>query len=160
MEHMWAPWRMRYVESAKDSRFDGCFLCDKPKEDKDVDNYILYRGAQSFIIMNSFPYNPGHLMVSPYRHTGKLEELTDEERNELFAVVKKGVMLLKKVLNPDGLNIGINIGRVAGAGILDHIHVHIVPRWNGDTNFMPVMADVRVVSEALADSYSKLKKQL
>ena len=160
MEYIWAPWRMRYIESAKDSKSQSCFLCDKPKESKDVENYLLYRSTQSFIIMNSFPYNPGHLMVAPYRHTGKLEDLTDDERNELFAVVRKGILLLKKVLNPDGLNIGINVGKVAGAGLEDHVHVHIVPRWNGDTNFMPVMADVRVVSEALADSYNKLKKQL
>jgi len=160
MEYIWAPWRMTYIDSAKDGNPKGCILCDKPKEDKDVDNYILYRSTGSFIIMNSFPYNPGHLMVAPYRHVGRLEDLTDEERNEVFAVVSKGVTLLKKVLKPDGLNIGINLGRVAGAGIEDHMHVHIVPRWNGDTNFMPVMADVRVVSEALADSYRKLKQQI
>jgi ATP adenylyltransferase len=160
MEHLWAPWRMPYIDSSKDNKEETCIFCDKPKEDRDVENLILYRSALSFIIMNKYPYNPGHLMVAPYHHTGRLEDLTDEERNELFAIVSWGVMLLKKVLNPDGLNIGINLGRVAGAGIEDHLHVHIVPRWNGDTNFMPVMADVRVVPQALADSYKRLKEQL
>jgi ATP adenylyltransferase len=160
MEHIWAPWRMPYIDSSKDDKEETCIFCDKPKEDRDAENLILYRSQLSFIIMNKYPYNPGHLMVAPYHHTGRLEDLTDDERNELFAIVSRGVMLLKKVLNPDGLNIGINLGRVAGAGIEDHLHVHIVPRWNGDTNFMPVMADVRVVPQALADSYKRLKEQL
>jgi ATP adenylyltransferase len=160
MQYIWAPWRMRYIQSAGDNKTKSCFLCDKPEEDRDADNYLLYRSGKCFIIMNSFPYNPGHLMVAPYRHVGQLEDLSEEERNELFAVVNKGVMLLKEVSNPDGFNIGINLGKVAGAGLEDHIHVHIVPRWNGDTNFMPVLADVRVIPEALADSYKKLKEKL
>ena len=154
MEQIWAPWRIEYIQMEKP---EGCILCDKPKQKDDVANYILYRGSKNFVIMNSYPYNPGHLMVAPYRHVANLEELTDEERHEHFSMVSRGVELLKEIFNPTGFNIGMNIGRVSGAGIDDHIHTHIVPRWQGDTNFMPVIADVRVVPEALAETYDKLK---
>ena len=154
MEQIWAPWRIEYIQMEKP---EGCILCDKPKQKDDVANYILYRGSKNFVIMNSYPYNPGHLMVAPYRHVANLEELTDEERHEHFSMVSRGVELLKETFNPTGFNIGMNIGRVSGAGIDDHIHTHIVPRWQGDTNFMPVIADVRVVPEALAETYDKLK---
>lgn len=154
MQQLWAPWRIKYIQMEKTQ---GCFLCEKPKENDDAKNYILYRGKQSFVLMNSFPYNAGHLMVAPYRHLANLEDLTDEERNELFASVSRSVVVLKQVFKPEAFNIGINIGKVAGAGVADHIHVHIVPRWNGDTNFMPVMADVKVINEALAETYAKLK---
>jgi len=139
---------------------EGCILCDKPKENNDTLNYILYRGEKNFIIMNSYPYNPGHLMIAPYRHIANLEELTDEERNEHFKIVSRSVKLLKQVFNPAGFNIGINVGRVAGAGIEDHFHTHIVPRWQGDTNFMPVISDIRVVPEALVETYEKLRGKL
>ena len=138
---------------------EGCILCDKPEQNNDALNYILYRGEKNFIIMNSYPYNPGHLMVAPYRHIANLEELAGEERNEHFEIVGRGIKLLKQVLNPDGFNVGINIGRVAGAGIDDHIHTHIVPRWRGDANFMPVIADIKVIPEALASTYKKLKEK-
>jgi len=138
---------------------EGCILCDKPKQKDDVANYILYRGDKNFVIMNSYPYNPGHLMIAPYRHVANLEELTDEERHEHFDIVSRSVRLLKEIFNPTGFNIGMNIGRVAGAGIDDHVHTHIVPRWQGDTNFMPVIADVRVMPEALAETYDKLKEK-
>jgi len=153
MERLWAPWRIRYVQMGKP---EGCILCDKPKENKDTENYILYRGKENFIMLNAFPYNPGHLMVSPYRHIAALEDLTDDERNEHFAMVSRSVAVLRQVFHPDGFNIGINLGRVAGAGIDGHCHTHIVPRWNGDTNFMPVLANTKVVNEALADTYRKL----
>ena len=154
MKEIWAPWRIEYIQMEKP---EGCILCDKPKQKDDVANYILYRGSKNFVIMNSYPYNPGHLMVAPYRHVANLEELTDEERHEHFSMVSRGVELLKEIFNPTGFNNGMNIGRVSGAGIDDHIHTHIVPRWQGDTNFMPVIADVRVVPEALAETYDKLK---
>jgi len=154
MEQMWAPWRIGYIQMEKP---EGCILCDKPKQKDDVANYILYRGDKNFIIMNSYPYNPGHLMVAPYRHVASLEELTDEERHEHYGIVSRSVELLKEVFNPAGFNIGMNISRIAGAGIDDHIHTHIVPRWQGDTNFMPVIADVRVMPEALAETYDKLQ---
>lgn len=156
MEQIWAPWRIRYIETAK-AEVEGCFLCEKPKENKDEKNYILYRGQKNFVILNSYPYNPGHLMVAPYRHVGSPEELTKEERNEHFGMISRGVEVLKRVFNPSGFNIGMNLGRAAGAGVADHIHTHIVPRWVGDSNFMPVVADVRVLPEALAETYDKLK---
>ncbi len=154
MERIWAPWRIEYILMEKP---EGCILCEKPEEDKDEQNYILYRGDKNFIILNSYPYNPGHLMVAPYRHTGNLEELTEEERNEHFETVSRAIRALREAFNPGGFNIGANIGKVAGAGIDDHFHSHIVPRWQGDTNYMPVLADVRVLPEALAETYQKLK---
>ena len=154
MKRIWAPWRIEYIQMEKP---EGCILCDKPKQTDDVANYILYRGGKNFVIMNSYPYNPGHLMVAPYRHVANLEKLNDEERHEHFNMVSQSVRLLKEIFNPTGFNIGMNIGRVAGAGIDDHIHTHIVPRWQGDTNFMPVIADVRVMPEALAETHEKLK---
>lgn len=153
MNHIWAPWRIEYIMMDKPQ---GCILCDKPLEEKDEENYILFRGEKNFIIMNSYPYNPGHLLVAPYRHTGQVDELDDEERNEHFALVSRCVAVLREVFNPNGFNIGANLGKVAGAGIADHFHSHIVPRWQGDTNFMPVMGDVRVIPQALADTYKNL----
>jgi ATP adenylyltransferase len=118
---------------------------------------MLYRGNKNFIIMNSYPYNPGHLMIAPYGHIAGLEELSDAERREHFDIVSRSIKVLRQVFNPAGFNIGINMGKVAGAGIEDHFHTHIVPRWQGDTNFMPVLSDAKVISEALADTYDKLK---
>ena len=157
MEHLWAPWRIEYIQKAPDS---GCILCQKPQESNDEANFILYRGQHNFIILNAFPYNPGHLMVAPYRHIGNLQDLRDEEAKELFNIIKKGLELLKEAMEPMGFNIGLNLGRVAGAGIAEHIHTHIVPRWQGDTNFMPVLSDTKVLSEALISTYLKLKAKL
>ena len=154
MKHIWAPWRIEYIQMEKPR---GCILCEKPGENNDVPNYILYRGEKNFVILNSYPYNPGHLLVAPYRHVGNMEELADEELHEHFEIVRRGVKLLKQVFNPGGFNLGINIGAIAGAGIVDHFHTHIVPRWSGDTNFMPVVAEARVLPEALAETYEKLK---
>jgi ATP adenylyltransferase len=154
MKYMWGPWRIQYIRGEKPA---GCILCTKPAEDKDKENYILYRGKKNFIMMNRFPYNPGHLLVAPYRHTGNLEELTTAERNEHFELVSRSIQVLKEVTNPGGFNIGANLGRVAGAGIEDHFHSHIVPRWNGDTNFISVLADMRVVPQALAETYDALR---
>jgi len=154
MKQIWAPWRIKYVRMEKP---EGCILCEKPGQDNDTLNYILYRGDRNFVIMNCYPYNPGHLMVAPYRHIASLEELAEEELHEHFEIVSRGIKLLRQVFKPDGFNIGMNIGKVAGAGIGEHIHTHIVPRWQGDTNFMPVMTDVRVVPEALAETYQELK---
>lgn len=157
MEHIWAPWRMAYVIGEKEK---GCIFCDKPKENKDSDNLILYRGERNFIILNNYPYNPGHLMVAPYRHVAHLEELSPEELYEHFDIVRRSIKALKEVLNPGGFNIGINIGKVAGAGVAGHIHTHIVPRWEGDTNFMPVIAETKVLPEALASTYDKLRRNI
>jgi ATP adenylyltransferase len=154
MKYIWAPWRIEYIRSEKP---EGCIFCTKPAEEKDKENYILYRGESNFVMMNSYPYNPGHLLVAPYRHTGNLEELTAAERNEHFEFVSRCVQVLKKSLNPGGFNIGANIGKVAGAGIEDHYHSHIVPRWLGDTNYVTVLPDIRVVPQALADTYDALR---
>ncbi len=154
MEQIWAPWRMEYVQMEKPS---GCILCEKPRQRSDAQNYILYRGSQSFVIMNCYPYNPGHLMVAPYRHVAGLDKLTADELHEHFEIVSRCTGLLREVFNPDGFNIGINLGRVAGAGIDEHVHTHIVPRWQGDTNFMPVLSGTRVIPEALAETYERLK---
>ncbi len=148
---------MEYIQREKPEE---CILCAKPKQSNDALNYILYRGGKNFIIMNSYPYNPGHLMIAPYRHIASLDGLTEEERQEHFEIVSQGIKLLRQVFNPDGFNIGINMGKIAGAGIDDHFHTHIVPRWQGDTNFMPVLSDVRVLPEALAETYKKLKEKL
>ena len=157
MEQIWAAWRIKYIQMEKP---EGCILCEKPGQNNDVQNYILYRGSKNFIMMNSYPYNPGHLMVAPYRHVASLDELTDDERNEYFDIVSRSIRLLRQVFNPGGFNIGINMGKVAGAGIDEHVHTHIVPRWQGDTNFMPVVSSVRVVPEALAETYQKLRAKL
>ena len=157
MEQLWAPWRIEYIEKAKES---GCILCQKPRENNDGANFILYRGQHNFVILNAFPYNPGHLMVAPYRHIGNLPDLTDEEVKEHFDLIKKGLALLKEVMEPTGFNIGLNLGKVAGAGIADHLHTHIVPRWQGDTNFMPVLSNTRVMPEALTATYRKLRAKL
>ena len=157
MERIWAPWRIEYIEMEKPK---GCILCEKPRQDNDAINYILYRGDKNFIIMNSYPYNPGHLMIAPYRHVATLDELTIEELHEHFEIVSRSIKALRQIFNPEGFNIGVNLGKSAGAGIDDHVHTHIVPRWQGDTNFMPVIAGVRVLPEALAQTYEKLKGRL
>jgi ATP adenylyltransferase len=154
MKRIWAPWRMKYIESTKP---EGCILCEKPAEDKDAENYILYRGERNFIILNGYPYNPGHLMVAPYRHVASTDELAIEELHEHFELVVRGVAVLRQVYKPEGFNIGINLGKVAGAGIDDHVHTHIVPRWQGDTNFMPVVSETRVIPQALIQTYDKLR---
>lgn len=157
MEHLWAPWRIQYIQAKK---VQGCVLCEKSAQDTDVSNYILYRGNKNFIILNCYPYNPGHLLVATFRHVANLEELTQEERNEHFEIVTRGIKVLRQVFEPAGFNIGINASRIAGAGIDDHFHTHIVPRWQGDTNFMTTLSDVRVVPQALAESYQKIRAKL
>jgi len=155
MEQLWAPWRIEFILRGEQS---DCFLCQKPKLDDDEANLILYRGEYNFIILNAFPYNPGHLLVAPYRHVGQLENLTDVESIEHFDLIKLCVKFLTDVLQPHGFNTGMNLGKIAGAGVADHIHTHIVPRWQGDTNFMPVVADTKVLPEALSNTYNKLKE--
>ncbi len=158
MKRLWAPWRMQYIEEAV-KQTGSCIFCDKPKQNRDEENYILLRGKFCYIMLNTFPYNNGHLMIAPYRHITQVEELTDEEAKELFQQLKLSLQALKKAMNPDGFNIGVNVGRPAGAGF-DHLHVHVVPRWNGDTNFMPILAETKVISEHLANTYKKLKQYL
>lgn len=158
MERLWAPWRMKYIEEG--SKIEGCIFCIFPAEQDDRKNLILYRGERSFIMLNSFPYNPGHLMVAPYKHTADLYELTDEELLDVDHLVRFSVRLLSATVQPDGFNLGVNLGRTAGAGIVDHVHWHIVPRWNGDTNFMPVIGETKVLPESLEATYDKLKRKI
>ncbi len=157
MEFMWAPWRIEYILGEKD---EDCIFCYKPKEDKDRENLILFRGERNLVMLNKYPYNPGHVMVAPYKHVSSLDALDEEDLFEHIKLVNRCVEMMKKEMNPEGFNIGINLGKVAGAGIEEHIHTHIVPRWNGDTNFMPVFSDTRVVPEALEATYDKLVGKL
>ena len=160
MDILWAPWRMEYILKAKDGAEKGCIFCNRVEQTRDQENLIIYRSKHAFIIMNRFPYNNGHLMVVPYRHSGNLLDLKPEEQQDLFSLLQLSVKVLEAVMSPHGYNIGMNLGRVAGAGIEDHLHFHIVPRWNGDTNFMPIIGDTKVVSEALDKTYLKLVEAL
>jgi ATP adenylyltransferase len=153
---LWSPWRMQYIELDHEA-VDGCIFCDKPAQGDDEAAYILVRGELGFVMLNAFPYNPGHLMVAPFRHVGELEELTAEELADTSALLQRSVVALKAGAGPDGFNVGINLGPVAGAGIPGHLHWHVVPRWNGDTNFMPVVGETRVLPELLGETYAKLK---
>ncbi len=155
MKTLWAPWRIRYIESPKPK---GCFICEAAEAKDDKVGYVIYRGKHSFILMNLYPYNPGHLMVATYRHVGNLDDLSEDELFELMKLTRFSIKILNKAFNPQGFNIGINLGSVAGAGIEDHIHIHVVPRWLGDTNFMPILADVKVIPQALEETYEKLVK--
>jgi ATP adenylyltransferase len=137
----------------------GCIFCGRQDHKRDVENLILDRGKQAFVMMNRFPYNSGHLMVAPFRHVAAIERMTPAEQAELSALVQKSVVILKRAFSPEGFNIGMNLGRVAGAGVEHHLHVHVVPRWNGDTNFMPVSAETKVISEALAQTYKRLRPE-
>ncbi len=134
-----------------------CIFCEKPKKNDDKKELIIYRGQKAFALLNIYPYNNGHIMVAPYKHTGELAELTKEEYGEMNKIVKMYVARIKKTMNPHGFNVGMNIGKVAGAGFDEHLHTHIVPRWRGDTNFMPVVGKEKVISESLNSVYKKLK---
>ncbi|RKZ27993.1 HIT family hydrolase [bacterium] len=156
MEKLWAPWRMKYITSGTMDG-DECFLCEKQKNpDEDRENYVLYRGKRCYALLNTFPYNNGHLLIAPYRHIGDFLELTDEELLEMMKISQMTIDAIEKSMGAQGFNIGFNLGRVAGAGRADHIHLHIVPRWNGDTNFMPILAETKVLSEALEETYEKI----
>lgn len=151
---LWAPWRMGYILGTKKKE---CFLCKEIKSKKS--KFIVYKGNFSFVILNIFPYNNGHLMIAPIKHIKNLEELENDEFIEIINLLKSSTKVLKKVLNPDGFNIGLNLGKVSGAGLEDHIHIHIVPRWNGDTNFMPVISNTKVIPQSLKELSKVLKKE-
>jgi len=154
---LWAPWRMKYI-SGIEKKDEGCIFCSKPDQGRecDRDNLLLYRGEKCFVLMNLFPYNNGHLMIIPYKHTSDILDIDPDTSAELWSLVCKSKAALTAVMKPDGFNIGMNIGRTAGAGIDRHIHMHIVPRWNGDTNFMPVVGETKVISQSLNDAYDAL----
>lgn len=150
---IWAPWRIEYILGEKEG---ACLFCRVAAEDDDERNLILYRGKTAFVIMNLYPYNPGHLMVAPYEHISELELLGSEVAGEVMALTQKCVSVLKQKMNPGALNTGLNLGEIAGSSIKEHLHMHIVPRWQGDDNFMPVIAGTRVVPQAIADTYQHL----
>ncbi len=153
---------MPYLKAPKGTETRGCIFCDKLRagREKDREHLVLERGARAFIVMNLYPYTNGHLMVAPYEHSGELESLDGETLKEIMLLVGKSIRALRRVMNPQGFNVGANLGRVAGAGVEDHVHFHIVPRWNGDTNFMPVLAETRLIPELLPDTYDKLFQAL
>ena len=153
MERLWAPWRLQYVTKEKTG---GCIFCDKPLIGDDRAAYIVHRGVLAYVMLNAFPYNTGHIMVVPYAHTADLEELAPETIHEMMDLAQLATRALKSSFSPDGLNLGFNVGAAAGAGIKDHLHLHLVPRWVGDTNFMPVVGDVRVIPESLEQTFDKL----
>jgi ATP adenylyltransferase len=146
---------MAYIRQG--GREEGCVLCELPAQGDDEANHILGRGEHVFAMLNAFPYNPGHLMVMPFRHVGEYGELTPDELGEMMAMAGTAIAALQAESGPHGFNLGMNLGRVGGAGIADHIHLHLVPRWGGDTNFMPIIAQTKVLPELLDESYEKLR---
>jgi ATP adenylyltransferase len=157
VERLWTPWRRAFVEGSADSTPTGCFLCDiAAAPDKDKQNFVLARGASVFVLLNLYPYNSGHLMVAPYEHTGDLAKLERSTADDLMAMTQRSVGVLGQAYTPEGFNVGLNLGRAAGAGVPDHLHVHVLPRWTGDTNFMPIVAQTKVLPESLDQTYDRL----
>jgi ATP adenylyltransferase len=154
MKNLWAPWRMDYVLSKKGT---GCVFCPGDDRGSDRELNILYVGPMSLVVMNKFPYNNGHLLVAPIRHVSDLGGLSDEENLDLILMVRSSIEIIRKTMKPEGFNVGLNLGKVAGAGVEAHMHYHIVPRWSGDTNFMAVTEEVRVIPEHLRNTYDKLR---
>ncbi|GBC91003.1 AP-4-A phosphorylase [bacterium HR14] len=159
-ERLWAPWRLQYVSNAGKTAGEGCIFCTKPAEQQDAENLILWRSTYCFALLNLYPYTSGHTMVAPYRHTADIADLTPDESLDLWQLMQKCVRAIQQVYKPDGFNIGFNLGRAAGAGIEGHLHLHIVPRWHGDTNFMTTIGEVRVLPESLEQTYARLKTAL
>jgi ATP adenylyltransferase len=159
-QRIWAPWRLKYVKDASKDSEQECIFCAKPAAGDDEENLIVHRGERCFVILNLFPYTNGHLMVAPYAHLASLPEVDAETIAEMMALAQRSMRALEGIYDPHGYNVGFNQGRVAGAGVEHHIHMHVVPRWGGDTNFMPVLADTRVMPQSLADSYAALKGRI
>lgn len=159
MENLWAPWRMTLI-APKTPQSQECIFCTQPAEHRDEENHILYRGEHCYMMLNRYPYNNGHLMIAPFQHVGTIEKLSAETLAELMAQAQLALKALRFAMKPDGFNMGINEGKVAGAGFADHVHLHVVPRWNGDTNFMPVIAEIKVIPEHLDLVYQQLKEAI
>ena len=157
MKNIWAPWRKEFILSKKEKN---CFFCEAIQDNQDRKNLVLYRGEECFCILNKYPYNNGHLMVAPNLHKDDLSKLSSSEMLELMTLTRDMKDILSKKMNPEGFNLGFNLGKVAGAGVEGHIHLHIVPRWKGDTNFMPVVSDTKVIPQSLDDLYVELKNCL
>jgi ATP adenylyltransferase len=161
MDHLWAPWRMAYVATAKPPAVDDpCFICDALCADNDRQNLVVLRKPLSVVLLNRFPYNNGHLLVAPRAHKGKLDDLTPEELLDVQDTLRRMIGVLDELMHPDGYNVGLNLGRAAGAGLPGHLHWHIVPRWDGDTNFMPVLADTKVIVQSLDALFDLLRRRL
>lgn len=156
---MWAPWRTRYVATPHDERPDGCVFCDLPAQGDDIATYILRRGRSAYVIMNLYPYNNGHLMVVPYAHDSVLTALDADVVHEMMELTQVSQRVVQDAMRPQGFNLGMNQGRAAGAGIDEHLHLHIVPRWIGDTNFMPAVGDTRVMPQHLDETYALLRRR-
>jgi ATP adenylyltransferase len=154
---IWAPWRLEYVKDAAKDKEDECIFCAKPAAEDDEANLIVHRGQRCFVILNLFPYTNGHLMVAPFEHTAALQDLDADTVAEMMALSQAAMRRLEEVYAPHGYNVGFNQGRIAGAGFENHIHMHVVPRWGGDTNFMPVLADTRVMPQTPQQSYEALR---
>ena len=155
-ERIWAPWRFEYVKDASKDSAEECIFCAKPAAGDDEANLIVHRGERCFVLLNLYPYTNGHLMVAPYEHVASLPALDSDTVGEMMALSQQAMRLLEERYSPHGYNVGFNQGRVAGAGVEHHIHMHVVPRWGGDTNFMPVLGDTRVMPQSLEDSYAAL----
>lgn len=160
MRQLWAPWRLAYIQGQSECCAEGCIFCVRDIAGEDGERLILYRGEHAFIVMNKYPYSNGHLMVAPYRHTTDIASLSSEEALEMHRLLVLAQEVLQQEVAAQGFNIGMNLGQIAGAGIADHLHMHIVPRWSGDTNFMPVFADVRIIPQHLEATYELLLKTL
>jgi len=156
MEHVWSPWRYRYIASAE--KKDSCVFCQIINDKDDAKNLVLYRGALAFVILNLFPYTSGHLMIVPYEHIGSLAALNLQATAEMFDLAKRSEIALGQEYHPDGFNIGMNLGKAAGAGVAEHLHVHVVPRWVGDANFVSIVGETRVLPEDLSTTYERLKQ--
>lgn len=157
VDRLWSPWRMEYIESARDDEPSGCVFCALLEEGDPAGDRVLANEGHAFVILAKFPYNPGHLLILPVRHTEDPEELTDDEQSAIDRLLRRSLRALRETAEPHGFNIGLNLGRAAGAGIPEHLHWHVVPRWGGDTNFMPVVGRTRVLPELLHESYAKLR---
>ena len=155
MTNLWAPWRMQFIEDLK-NRKDGCIFCEMALAGDDRKRLVLHRGKTCYVVMNRYPYNNGHLLVTPYRHVGVIKALTKEEHQEIMELTGASVEIMQTALEAEGINCGINLGKAAGAGIVDHFHMHVVPRWVGDTNFLPVMSETRSMPEYLENTYDRL----
>ena len=155
MDYLWSPWRYRYVTEERHT--SDCVFCKKVEENQDEKNLILYRGLNSFVLLNLYPYTSGHLMIAPYRHIGRLAEADDATWSEITALTRKAEQAIQSAYKPEGINLGMNLGKSAGAGIADHIHMHVLPRWQADSNFISVIGETRVLPEILTDTYRKLK---
>ena len=156
MNKLWAPWRMDYIRTPKE---DGCVFCKKHQSTKDRENLLLFRGEESFVLMNLYPYSNGHLMISPYKHISNTNDISAIGNQEIMSLTNKSMEIIKNIMGADGFNIGANLGKAAGAGIEEHLHFHIVPRWIGDTNFMPVVGNTKVMVEGLQETWDSMKPQ-